>query len=58
MGANAIIGTCYDNALDVETLDHGAAVAIEPIKPQARGHDNPDGPPQMETANVLGNING
>ena len=37
MGANAIVGTCYDNALDVETLFHGAAVVIEPIQPQTWG---------------------
>jgi len=36
MGANAIIGTCYDNALDIETLFHGAAVIIEPLQPSAR----------------------
>ena len=44
MGANAIIGTCYDNALDVETLFHGAAVVIEPIQPQAWERDGPEGP--------------
>ena len=44
MGANAIIGTCYDNALDVETLFHGAAIVIEPIQPQAWGYDRPKGP--------------
>ena len=30
-GANAILNTCYDDALDVETLFHGAAVVIEPV---------------------------
>ena len=30
LGANAILNTCYDDALDVETLFHGAAVVIEP----------------------------
>jgi hypothetical protein len=25
------VGTCYDHALDVDTLFHGAAVVIEPI---------------------------
>ena len=44
MGANAIIGACYDNALDVETLFHGAAVVIEPVQPQAPGYDSPKGP--------------
>ncbi|SPE33541.1 hypothetical protein SBA2_80056 [Acidobacteriia bacterium SbA2] len=44
MGANAIIGTCYDNALDVETLFHGAAVIIEPIQPKACGLGGPEGP--------------
>ena len=44
MGANAILGTCYDNALDVETLFHGAAVVIEPIQPQAWERDGPEGP--------------
>ncbi|HTV56264.1 MAG TPA: hypothetical protein VMI06_15285 [Terriglobia bacterium] len=31
LGANAILNTCYDDALDVDTLFHGAAVVIEPI---------------------------
>lgn len=31
LGANAILNTCYDDALDVETLFHGAAVVIEPL---------------------------
>ncbi|HTV55557.1 MAG TPA: hypothetical protein VMI06_11660 [Terriglobia bacterium] len=30
LGANAILNTCYDNALDVDTLFHGAAVIIKP----------------------------
>ncbi len=30
-GANAILNSCYDNALDVDTLFRGAAVVIEPI---------------------------
>jgi uncharacterized protein YbjQ (UPF0145 family) len=30
LGANAILNTCYDDALDVETLFHGAAVVVEP----------------------------
>jgi uncharacterized protein YbjQ (UPF0145 family) len=31
LGANAILNTCYDDALDVETLFHGAAVVIEAL---------------------------
>jgi hypothetical protein len=31
LAANAILNTCYDRALDVGTLFHGAAVIIEPI---------------------------
>ena len=31
LGANAILNTCYDDALDVETLFHGAAVVIERV---------------------------
>jgi uncharacterized protein YbjQ (UPF0145 family) len=31
LGSNAILNTCFDNALDVDTLFHGAAVIIEPI---------------------------
>ena len=31
LGANAILNTCYDDALDVETLFHGAAVVVEPL---------------------------
>jgi len=34
LGANAILNTCYDDALDVETLFHGAAVVIEPVAPR------------------------
>ena len=30
LGANAILSTCYDNALDIETLYHGTAVILEP----------------------------
>lgn len=52
MGANAIIGTCYDNALDVETLFHGAAVVIEPIQPQACGYGSPIGPSHRESVTV------
>jgi len=58
MGANAIIGTCYDNALDVETLFHGAAVVIEPIQPQACGYGSPIGPSQRESVTVGGFPNG
>ena len=31
LGANAVLNTCFDDALDVDTLFHGAAVVIEPI---------------------------
>ena len=31
LGANAVLGTCFDDALDVETLYHGAAVVIKPV---------------------------
>ncbi|MGH9344512.1 MAG: hypothetical protein ACRD19_12225 [Terriglobia bacterium] len=31
VGANAVLNTCYDNALDVDTLFDGAAVVIEPF---------------------------
>jgi hypothetical protein len=31
LGANAILNTCFDDALGVDTLFHGAAVVIEPI---------------------------
>jgi uncharacterized protein YbjQ (UPF0145 family) len=34
LGANAILNTCYDDALDVETLFHGAAVVIERVAPR------------------------
>lgn len=30
LGANAVLNTCFDDALDVETLYHGAAVVISP----------------------------
>ncbi|HXJ95469.1 MAG TPA: hypothetical protein VMT20_21720 [Terriglobia bacterium] len=30
LGANAVLNTCFDDALDVETLYHGAAVVIKP----------------------------
>ena len=47
MGANAIIGACYDNALDVETLFHGAAVVIEPIQPHACELESLGGPQRV-----------
>jgi uncharacterized protein YbjQ (UPF0145 family) len=31
LGANAILNTCFDDALDVDTLFHGAAVVIKRI---------------------------
>jgi len=34
LGANAILNTCYDDALDVETLFHGAAVVVERVIPR------------------------
>ena len=58
MGANAIIGTCYDNALDVETLFHGAAVVIEPIQSQAYGYDGQIGPSQRAPVTGGGISNG
>jgi len=58
MGANAIIRTCYDNALDVETLFHGAAVVIEPIEPKACRYDSPDGSSQKVPVTVGGISNG
>jgi uncharacterized protein YbjQ (UPF0145 family) len=58
MGANAIIGTCYDNALDVETLFHGAAVVIEPVQQQACECDGPEGPRQTKSVAVGGITNG
>ena len=58
MGANAIVGTRYDNALDVETLFHGAAVVIQPIQPEACGLDTPKRPTQEEPVTVGGNSNG
>jgi hypothetical protein len=32
LGANAVLNTCFDDALDVETLYHGAAVVIQPVE--------------------------
>jgi len=38
IGANAVLNTCFDDALDVDTLFHGAAVVIEPLpSPAAHG---------------------
>lgn len=31
LGANAILNTCFDDALDVDTLFHGTAVVIQPF---------------------------
>ena len=58
MGANAVIGTCYDNALDVETLFHGAAVVIEPNQPQASECVGPEGPRQTKPVTLGGITNG
>ena len=54
MGANAIIATCYDDALDVETLFHGAAVVIEPVQPIAWGCDGLEGASEGVPATVGG----
>jgi len=35
LGANAVLNTCFDNALDIETLYHGAAVVIRPMAYQS-----------------------
>ena len=32
IGANAVLDTCFDDALDVETLYHGSAVVIKPVE--------------------------
>ncbi|HEY6271360.1 MAG TPA: hypothetical protein VIX19_05125 [Terriglobales bacterium] len=32
LGANGVLNTCFDDALDVETLYHGTAVVIKPAK--------------------------
>lgn len=46
LGANAILNTCYDNALDVDTLFHGAAVVIEPerVRAEMRAIPKAEGP--------------
>ncbi|HTV57034.1 MAG TPA: hypothetical protein VMI06_19235 [Terriglobia bacterium] len=31
MGANAILNTCFDSAIDVDTLFHGAGVVVEAL---------------------------
>jgi len=43
LGANAVLNTCFDDALDVETPYHGAAVVIELAQPNARHEFVPDG---------------
>ena len=48
LGANAILNTCYDDALDVETLFHGAAVVIEPVAPRR--------PAQLLAGNATGEL--
>jgi uncharacterized protein YbjQ (UPF0145 family) len=30
LGANAVLNTCFDDALDVDTLYHGAVMVIKP----------------------------
>ncbi len=32
IGANAILNTCFDDALDVDTSFHGAGVVLKPLK--------------------------
>lgn len=29
MGANAVLNTCFDDALDIDTLFHGSAVVVK-----------------------------
>ena len=41
-GANAVFDTCYDDALGIDTLYHGAAVVIEPVKPFVETLMNPE----------------
>jgi len=53
LGANAVLNTCFDDALDIETLYHGAAVVIEavpkPLTDDVASADGPDrNPPQHE----------
>ena len=31
LGANAVLNTCFDDALDLETLYHGAAVVVRAL---------------------------
>ncbi|HEY6293232.1 MAG TPA: hypothetical protein VI455_16900 [Terriglobia bacterium] len=31
LGANALLNTCFDDALDLEMLYHGAAVVVRPL---------------------------
>jgi hypothetical protein len=35
IGTNAVLNTCFDDALDVNTQFHGAAVLIEPLSSPA-----------------------
>jgi hypothetical protein len=32
IGANAILNICFDDAIDVDTLFHGAGVVLKPLK--------------------------
>jgi hypothetical protein len=59
LGANAILNTCYDDALDVDTLFHGAAVVIEPMlaPPPYLPRGTPVlGPPQISERPCLPSI--
>lgn len=42
LGANAVLNTCYDNALGVDTFFHGTAVVIELVKPPVGTLMNPE----------------
>jgi uncharacterized protein YbjQ (UPF0145 family) len=35
-GANAILNTCFDDALDVDTLFHGSAVVVKRVHPPGK----------------------
>jgi uncharacterized protein YbjQ (UPF0145 family) len=56
LGANAILNTFYDSAVDVDTLFHGAAVVIEPVR--ARGEIHPIPKLEVLKAASLGEVDG
>ncbi|HEY6271642.1 MAG TPA: hypothetical protein VIX19_06560 [Terriglobales bacterium] len=33
LGANAVLNTCFDDELGVDTTYHGAAVVMKPVEP-------------------------